>query len=807
MAFVNLSLLLGGAFVAIPVVLHLIMRQRPKQLVFPALRFVHERRLANQRRLQLRHWLLLALRCGAIGLLALALARPSVASGAHSSWIAAGLLTGLCAVTAFAAFMAASRGLSRFVTGGFATTAAALLVIAMLIAVRAVGGKSPILGDQEAPVAAAIVIDTSPRMQYRHENKTRLEAAQDMAQWLIRQLPAESELAIIDSHSGSGAFAIDRAAAEKAIERLGVAGTPRPLLETVEAAISLVKQKPQLRREVYILSDLTASAWKAAGGVDLKKTLAANSGVLLYVIDVGVEKPRNFALSELAVSGDVVPAGGELLIETQIAASGIGGERTVELWVEQLDPTLPIIRDGKPVLPRADLRESRIVRLTPGSSEKLSFKISGSIADTRRSSPDSRPPTPNSPLPTPSLSLAPGVHHGWVRLVGQDGLALDDVRYFAFEVQPAWPVLLVSPEGVSPRYLSEALAPLELRESGRASFRCDTIEQSRLATQELNDYRAIALIDPAPLDADIWKKLADFCEAGGGLAIFLGSHAQPIAFQDPAAVKILGGKITRQARSAGDIYLAPRSYDHPIMAGFRQITTSVPWDLFPVFYHWNLDNLASSARTIIPYGDGKPAVVENRLGRGSVLVMTTPISDPASRAAWNELATGEEAWPCFALVYEMMQYLVRSGQARLNVLAGESVVLPNDPAEYPDRYQLFTPLDQPQDVLSASGRVTVRFTEHPGAYRLRGQKTGPIVRGFAVNLAGDTSDLTRLARERLDEILGRSRYQIARNREEINRAVGADRIGSEFYPLLVTLLALTLGMEHVLANRFYRRND
>src|SRR5262245_44641846 len=95
MAFVNLSLLVGGAFVAIPIVLHLIMRQRPKHLLFPALRFVHERRLANQRRLQLRHWLLLALRCAALGLFALALARPSVASGALSSWIAAGLLAGL----------------------------------------------------------------------------------------------------------------------------------------------------------------------------------------------------------------------------------------------------------------------------------------------------------------------------------------------------------------------------------------------------------------------------------------------------------------------------------------------------------------------------------------------------------------------------------------------------------------------------------------------------------------------------------------------------------------------------------------
>src|SRR5262245_64981277 len=128
MAFVNLSLLAGGIFVAIPVVLHLIMRQRPKPMVFPALRFIQQRRIANQRRLQLRHWLLLALRCAAIGLLALALARPSVASGVLSSWIAAGLMTGLCAVTAFAAFLARSRGVSGFVTGSLAAIAAGLLL-------------------------------------------------------------------------------------------------------------------------------------------------------------------------------------------------------------------------------------------------------------------------------------------------------------------------------------------------------------------------------------------------------------------------------------------------------------------------------------------------------------------------------------------------------------------------------------------------------------------------------------------------------------------------------------------------------
>jgi hypothetical protein len=212
----------------------------------------------------------------------------------------------------------------------------------------------------------------------------------------------------------------------------------------------------------------------------------------------------------------------------------------------------------------------------------------------------------------------------------------------------------------------------------------------------------------------------------------------------------------------------------------------------------------------VPYSDGKPAVVENRLGAGNALVMTTPISDPprpADHPAWNELATGEEAWPCFALVYEMMLHLVRSGQSRLNLLSGETVTLANDPAEYPNRYELYTPLDQPQDVLARDARVTVRFTDQPGHYRLRGQKSGPLVRGFAINLPGDTSDLTRIAPERLNEILGDDHYKIAKSKSDIDRAVGADRVGSEFYPVLVALLAVILGMEHVLANRFYRGND
>ncbi len=55
--------LLGGmALAAIPVLLHLIMRRKPRTLRFPAFRFLVQRHRKNLRKLRLRHLLLLALR-------------------------------------------------------------------------------------------------------------------------------------------------------------------------------------------------------------------------------------------------------------------------------------------------------------------------------------------------------------------------------------------------------------------------------------------------------------------------------------------------------------------------------------------------------------------------------------------------------------------------------------------------------------------------------------------------------------------------------------------------------------------------
>ena len=78
MTFLNPLLLFGLVAAAVPLVIHLLTRRRPKRTEFSSVEFLREVRLAEMRRFRLREWLLLLLRVLAVACLALALARPAL---------------------------------------------------------------------------------------------------------------------------------------------------------------------------------------------------------------------------------------------------------------------------------------------------------------------------------------------------------------------------------------------------------------------------------------------------------------------------------------------------------------------------------------------------------------------------------------------------------------------------------------------------------------------------------------------------------------------------------------------------------
>ena len=267
-------LLLGGiALVAIPVVLHLVMRQQPRELTFPALRFVKQRRDSNRRKMKLRHWLLLALRCLLIAGLAAALARPTL------------------------------KG-------------------------------SGLRGKEGAPLAVSLVVDNSLRMEYVYQNETRLAKATKMALELVEKLPQEATAAILDLGRMAHGYSPDLSAAASRLRNMRASAETRPLIDVVLESIELAAEQGDRRQEVFVFTDLSQGAWNEEGINKINEALAAAPDVRIYVVDVGVATPKNSSLGELQLRRSVLRPGERLHIEAEIASNLTGEPPLVEIALQ-----------------------------------------------------------------------------------------------------------------------------------------------------------------------------------------------------------------------------------------------------------------------------------------------------------------------------------------------------------------------------------------------------------------------------------------------------------------------------------------
>ena len=265
LTFLTPMLLAGTALVAVPVVLHLVMRRKPVKHDFPALRFLRERAVANRRRLKLNHLLLLLVRMAALALLALALARPTLRG---AGWLA----------------------------------------------------------DTEGPVAAVFVFDTAPRMQLREANRSRLAQAAEMARVLFGKLPPMSKVAVVDTTGGPAAFSPTIAAATARIERLAAATPGTTLPGAMAEGLRLLESSQLARREMYVFTDCSRGAWSDATPLDLA---TSHPDVSVLYVDVGAGTVRNFALESVELAGDVIAAGTPATLTVSAGRSGPDASRAI----------------------------------------------------------------------------------------------------------------------------------------------------------------------------------------------------------------------------------------------------------------------------------------------------------------------------------------------------------------------------------------------------------------------------------------------------------------------------------------------
>src|SRR4051812_17516013 len=157
--FINAGLAAGVALAAVPVILHLFMKQTPKHVIFPALRLIRERQKRSRKKLRVKNWLLLLARMALVALMAMALARPTIMT-------------------------------------------------------------SSLVLDKNVPAAVGLVFDTRLSLGYKEKDKTRLDEAKERSYEILKKLPDSSQVFVVDLAEPGVANSLSPAAARKRIQGL-----------------------------------------------------------------------------------------------------------------------------------------------------------------------------------------------------------------------------------------------------------------------------------------------------------------------------------------------------------------------------------------------------------------------------------------------------------------------------------------------------------------------------------------------------------------------------------------------------------
>ncbi len=275
MDWINPALAAGALLGVLPIIIHLVLREKPRHEPFPALRLLRYRYQRITRRLRLRHLLLLALRVLLIVLVALALARPRI-----------------------------SRSGGAF--------------------------------DERAPAAVAMVFDTSLSMEYADgQEQSALEHAKEAARGLLEELPEDSEVLVVDAAAPEVAVFMRPSEALRRVAGLRVQPGVHDLTPALLEALRQLREASIERKELYVFTDLMQGSLDLRAADTVQQAMGQIAGgVGVCVFDVGREQVRNVVVLSGGPTSDSVPAHSSVTIRAELEAIGVDASGRLELTLD-----------------------------------------------------------------------------------------------------------------------------------------------------------------------------------------------------------------------------------------------------------------------------------------------------------------------------------------------------------------------------------------------------------------------------------------------------------------------------------------
>jgi len=639
-----------------------------------------------------------------------------------------------------------------------------------------------------------MLLDASASMNARTAGRSALDRAKTAALAVAGQLGKDDRLTLIRVGAQPtevfGRFSSDVETTREKVEAV----RPGPARANLFAAFSQVlggEGRRDRQPVVYLFSDGQASSWREVREQGLERLIP--EGTKITVVDVGGDA----TLANRGVIGDAP--------RRELAVAGLPVRlrpRVVNhARSEPADLTVGVFLDEKEV--------ARIpLSVRPGESASKEI------------------------IYTPTEA---GVIRGRFEIAA-DRFPDDDNFLFVLHVVPQLKVLLVNGYPAADPFENEALyvrtalaataegdrdqagtLPAKLLGPGPEFVRSldvREIPEGQLSTESLHETGVVILLNCGGLGKEQYQSLREFVRAGGGLLIFPGDKVNaesysrqffPVPGQpgETLTAATLGSPQGDLANHESFVRLTSIDFAHPALSVFddpdhHYLTTASFFRRFPI----TLAEPRGSAWPLARFGTGAPALIENHLGTGVVILSAFPAT-----ARWTNLPLKPEFVP---LLLRLLSYASQAPD-----LVVPSTVPADGAAEIavagtwaPAMAKVIDPSGQSSPVAleRSAARLLGQFdqTSAKGYYTVQargGRLEPPQTAGtaFAVNTAPEESDFQTVAEDQVRQWLAPAQLTFvsaSSGAEQAHGSLGEER---EIWRPLIFLLFALIGVEFLLA--------
>ncbi len=640
MQFINIAMLAGLAAVAIPIIIQIFTRKNAQRIQWGAWLFLDNTMKKRKKKVLLEDILLLACRCLALGLLALAFARPFVRPDSPVPW-AVTMPIMLISIVA----IGISFALWRYPKHRFWMMATGIVLFALSIATivfeRQLNLKRFGLG---ATKDVVLIIDGSASMSIKSDGKSNFERAIEEAKKYVELAPRNTSFAVIIGGPVPQVMnpvpIADKRIILSTLESLYIANGTMQIAGNLTAAAVTLAAGHNAVKQIVIVGDGQTVGWQLEDKERWKTLQRVFSSLKTQPIITWRTLPlptsiRNLAIAEIRPSRDIVGTDREVGLSVRVVNAG----------------TEAVTPKGVSLVAEGQRKEARNVRqLEPGESQTFEFSHHFK--------------TPGGTIVTAKVECG-------------DDLPADDTYRYAMPVVGSLRVLLV--DGSSggrfldraSTYVSLALRP-ELAavaaEAGAAprNYLLETKVEDVSAAgtrKTFGGYSAVVLLGVRRLSDETRDALGRFVANGGGLFFMpaAGSDAKFFGEWETGGMKVLPAPIGKWRDSTAQ--LDTDSF-REMLSKFRTGTdlgSAAPQRVMDFGDGWT-----SNSVVLAKLADGTPFLVSHTLGSGTVIESAAPFD------ANSGIVSKRGFVP---LMHELAYSLARPASVKLDVRPAEGLTL------------------------------------------------------------------------------------------------------------------------------------